>query len=145
MKSIKNTIYLFFLSLVFACNLPTDNFEKTNEKDFVKVDDKTVEKLNATHEKFNLYGLSEIVSSYYPEDKYAEGNYSYVISEPISKGDLTQVILEVSGINDDSVEGIRVVFILKKGELGYTISSIHEQYKCWEGRGNKEWSKEYCI
>ena len=95
-----------------------------------------VEKLNVTLEEFNLYGLSETVSSYYPEDKYAEGNYSYEISEPISKGDLTQVILEVSGINDDSVVRIRMVFVLKKREQGYTILSIHEQYKCWEGRGS---------
>ena len=140
----KNILFISILFLGTHCSqLPV--FEKTNEKNFVKVDDKTVEKFNATHEKFNLYGLSEIVSSYYPEDKYAEGNYSYKISEPISKGELTQVILEVSGINADSVEGIRMVFMLKKGEQGYTILSIHEQYKCWEERGSQEWSKEYCM
>ena len=116
-----------------------------NERNARKIDAAVLQNINALILEKEIQNTSEIVALYRAKEEYAEGNYAYTLTEHALETGIKQVVLEETGLADDSVEGVRIIFILiQEGEY-YKVESIFEQYRCWPERGSQEWSKEFCM
>jgi hypothetical protein len=83
---------------------------------------------------------------YSPEDKTAEGDYSYVIKQ-INTSDSNSVIISLleDGINDDSIKARKVIMTLIRKDGRFVVKQIKESYKCWKERGHENWSSAFCM
>ncbi|WP_410881180.1 hypothetical protein [Myroides sp. DW712] len=114
-------------------------------KEFEQIKQEEVDKLNTsiTHKK--LSNVEDIMRYYAPEDKGAEGKYTYDITVlQMADSALTLVTLVEDGINDDSIRAKKVVMTLKEKEGQYQVTQIKQSYQCWEGRGHTTWNSSYC-
>lgn len=116
-----------------------------DERNARKIDAAVLQNINALILEKEIQNTSEIVALYRAKEAYAEGNYAYTLTEYEPETGVIQVVLEETGLADDSVEGLRVIFTLIQTGEYHQVESIFEQYRCWPERGSQEWSKELCI
>lgn len=104
-----------------------------------------VDKLNEAIQREKITSIEGIMRFYAPEDKAAEGKYSYDITVlQMSNSSLTLVTLIEDGINDDSMRAKKVVMTIKAKDGKNQVTQIKQSYQCWEGRGHTNWSSSYC-
>ncbi|MGS4345257.1 hypothetical protein ACKUSY_06530 [Myroides odoratus] len=114
-------------------------------KEFEQIKQEEVEKLNASITREKLSNVEDIMRYYAPEDKEAEGPYTYDITVlQMADSALTLVTLIEDGINDDSIRAKKVVMTIKEKEGAYQVVQIKQSYQCWEGRGHTSWNSSYC-
>jgi hypothetical protein len=120
---------------------PTENVEE-----FRLIDSKTVEELNLLITSKKINSEEDIMREYSPEDKTAEGDYSYVIKQ-INTRDSNSVIISLleDGINDDSIKARKVIMTLIRKDGRFVVKQIKESYKCWKERGHENWSSAFCM
>lgn len=155
-------ISLFFIFGIVSCNdknkanneIPDNNSETAetvpqtteNVEEFRLIDHQTVEDLNLLITSKKITDEEDVMRAYSPEDKEAEGNYSYVIKQ-INMSDSNSVIISLleDGINDDSVKTRKVIMTLIKKDGQIVVKQIKESYKCWKDRGHENWSSVFCM
>jgi len=109
------------------------------------ISQETVDKLNEAIQRKKLTSAEEIMRFYAPEDKEAEGKYSYDITVlQMADSALTLVTLVEDGINDDSMRAKKVVMTIKVENGQNQVMQIKQSYQCWEGRGHTNWNSAYC-
>ncbi|WHT38122.1 hypothetical protein QNH98_13705 [Myroides sp. mNGS23_01] len=109
------------------------------------ISQETIDKLNEAIQREKLTSVEGIMRYYAPEDKEAEGKYSYDITVlQMSNSSLTLVTLTEDGINDDSMRAKKVVMTIKKKERQNHVTQIKQSYQCWEGRGHTNWNASHC-
>ena len=55
-----------------------------------------------------------------------------------------EITLVHDRLEDDSMRGMQIVMVVQKSGNVWIVHSIHENWKCWEGRGHTEWGVEMC-
>lgn len=105
----------------------------------------TVDKLNEAVQREKLTSVEDIMRFYAPEDKEAEGKYTYDMTVlQMSNSTATLITLIEDGINDDSMRAKKVVMNISTKEGKLVVTKIKQSYKCWEGRGHSDWNASYC-
>ncbi|WP_158962658.1 hypothetical protein [Myroides fluvii] len=114
-------------------------------EEYELISQETVDKLNEAIQQKKSTSVEEIMQFYAPEDKAAEGKYTYNISVlQMSNSALTLVTLVEDGINDDSIRAKKVVMTIKEKDGTKQVTQIKQSYQCWEGRGHTNWNSSYC-
>lgn len=114
-------------------------------QEFELIKQEEVDKLNASIKREKLVNVEDIMRYYAPEDKEAEGKYTYDITVlQMADSALTVVTLIEDGINDDSMRAKKVVMTIKATEGQNQVKQIKQSYQCWEGRGHTNWNSAYC-
>ncbi|EHQ41891.1 hypothetical protein [Myroides odoratus] len=109
------------------------------------ISQETIDKLNEAIKREKLTSVEGIMRFYAPEDKEAEGKYSYDITVlQMSNSSLTLITLTEEGINDDSMQAKKVVMTIKAKDGHNQVTQIKQSYKCWEGRGHTNWNASHC-
>lgn len=105
----------------------------------------TVDKLNEAVQREKLTSVEDIMRFYAPEDKGAEGKYTYDMTVlQMSNSTTTLVTLIEDGRNDDSIRAKKVVMNISEKDGKLVVTKIKQSYKCWEGRGHSDWNSSYC-
>ncbi len=105
----------------------------------------TVDKLNEAVQREKLTSVEDIMRFYAPEDKGAEGKYTYDMTVlQMSNSTTTLVTLIEDGMNDDSIRAKKVVMNISEKDGKLVVTKIKQSYKCWEGRGHSDWNSSYC-
>lgn len=148
--------FIFALSL-FSCGKKNENANVTVEQndskntvtaednEFRIIEQEKVDNLNKVLAEKQITSIDAIMQEYHEEDKGAEGNYTYIITE--AKTDNPNVImlsLLEDGRNDDSIKAVKVNMEVESKDGKYKVLSIKESYQCWENRGHEDWAADFC-
>jgi len=133
-------------SIDVETSVPIDqNKMESSIDEFKMISQEKVNQLNEAINSKKIVLVEDIMKLYAPEDKEAEGNYTYDITVlAMSNSALTLVTLVEDGLNDDSVKARKIVMSIKGNEGAYRVTQIKESYQCWEGRGHVNWSAAAC-
>ena len=114
-------------------------------EEFELMPQETLDKLNEAIKREKLASEEDIIRFYAPEDREAEGKYTYDISIlKMANTSSTLITLIEDGINDDSMKAKKVVMTINSKDGQLTVSKIKQSYQCWEGRGHADWNSSYC-
>lgn len=148
--------FIFALSL-FSCGKKNENANVTveqndsknavtaEENEFRIIEQEKVDNLNKAIADKKLASVDAIMQEYSPEDKGAEGNYTYLITQ--AKTDNPDVIilsLLEDGRMDDSLKAVKVNMQVENKDGKYKVLSIKESYQCWKNRGHEDWAADFC-
>ena len=65
--------------------------------------------------------------------------------EPIQKGYAWEVTVTDEGLQDDSIEAIKTIFLMDYQNKIWTTKKLSRQYRCAPGRGQEDFSQELCL
>ena len=168
------TVYTLFLFLIFAACSTKNTSDKSiasSEKEEIKTvmlqkslkaKSQNLAKEASQNDNFKEVDFSElnkeiagiekaltpkeIMKIYYPaEVEGEEGNQLITLKERTLDDGNVEVVLIHDNQLDDSVQGHKYHMELTKKEDKWTVVSLKNNWKCWEGRGHTDWSVEYCL
>ncbi|MCA6486713.1 MAG: hypothetical protein IM534_02530 [Chitinophagaceae bacterium] len=116
--------------------------EETGLVTYRSIDSNVVARLNAQIQSKGITDLTALAHLYHPPVKNAEGNYYYKISSRLTGPNTTELILTESGLMDDSVKGIKTMFIINTTNKVLEVVSMKESFLCY--RSKQGWSSELC-
>lgn len=101
-----------------------------------------VEALNKMLDSVVISRPEDVADIYKPALSGEEGRYVRRVSARETGPETLEIILEETGLPDDAVEGIQILFQVKRSQNRYTVERIQEAYRCY--RGHKSWTAEPC-
>jgi hypothetical protein len=78
-------------------------------------------------------------------DEQRGATTSLVTTEPGEGATHATVVATLDGLLDDSVEALRYVLVVTKGEDGWRLESARRTQRCRVGRGHRGFSAEPCV
>lgn len=91
----------------------------------------------------NLTSPKEVMMAYYNVDEiYSPANFT--IDTKVLSADRFEVTLIETGMQDDSVEGQKVVMTVRKTATGWFVEEIKHNHRCWDERGHTNWGIQKC-
>ncbi len=147
----KTVISIAFSILLFSCGSSTKNPQNDNSRDeethtsqeFIDMDSSEFnKKLAQQNEKLTAM---EVMQLFYPrEASTGEGNEKITISEQTLDSGIVKVTLIHANLLDDSVRDIKYVMELQENKTTWTVRSLKQSFRCWEGRGHTDWGADLC-
>jgi len=147
----KTLILITCSILLFSCGSPTKTPQSHNSIDeetqtsqeFIDMDfAEFSEKLSQQNEKLTA---KEVMQLFYPHKaSTGEGNEKITISEKTLDGEIVEVTLIHANLLDDSVRDIKYVMKLEESKATWTVLSLKQSFRCWEGRGHTDWGADLC-
>ena len=145
--------FLLMVSLIFSCNQkhkkepPKEqtpkqaNIENTGEYEELDITEIN-KKITESAEKL---APEDIMIMYYPyKVETDEGNEMITMNTTRLDKENIEVVLIHDNFLDDSVKGEKYVMSLKKIDSKWMVVSLKKNWKCWDGRGHKDWGIELC-
>lgn len=164
MKNLNYFLLITTILLITNCQKAKEN--AVNEKENTSIDSLKIkaEKATATQESItyntinslftedlnkdirrkNIKNVTEILDGYSPKNEEAEGDYNYSISSKNISENIIDYQITETGVMDDAIYGVKTIIQIDKSAINPKIISIKTAYKCREGRGHQNWSKESC-
>lgn len=133
-----------FVLITFSCK-PSSNSRNLNgptQESFKEVTRETVEAFNRKLDSVSVSRPEDVADIYRPALNEEEGRYTRRVSVRETGPEMLEVTLEETGLPDDAVEGIKILFYVKQSKNRYEVERIQEAYRCY--RGHKAWNAEPC-
>jgi hypothetical protein len=78
-------------------------------------------------------------------DEQRGATTSLVTTEPPEGATRATVVATLDGLLDDSVEAVRYVLVVAKGDDGWRLESARRAQRCRAGRGHAGFSADPCV
>ncbi len=156
----KATILLFLTITLLSCsqklNKTKNKIQLPEEKGNIQIkttnENEKFETMNSDEINRLLKGMSENLSAqdvmklYRPEEieKTNEGNEKIEIFEKNAENGNILITLIHDNLLDDSLRGEKYIMELKRTNDKWTVISIKNNWRCWNGRGHTDWGIERC-
>lgn len=85
----------------------------------------------------------ELIKIYYNYPT-SEGNSKFAIYTENLSNNSVKITLIHEGIEDDSISGEKIIMTARLTGQKWIVLEIKKNWKCWDGRGHRNWGTSLC-